>query len=114
MSGPTCATCRHYFPERDQPRDVPDFGRCHRYPESRSAGVLHWCGEHTPAEPVGVTVSAPELPDGWRWRDDRAVGPNDDAVFIDEDGDLAIIGRWYAPIAAVKAVIAAHRARGVR
>ena len=103
MSGSTCATCRHL-------RDLID---CHRYPTSVRVYEDHGCGEHTPAEPVGVPV----LPHPWRF----ATVPNGRTYAsssmtagwcgIDEDGTLSAS---QAPPDVVDAVRAAHRARGVR
>jgi hypothetical protein len=110
MPKPSCATCRFYQPESDQPRDVPDFGRCYRYPESRSAGVLHWCGEHAPTPAVGSTSNSPELPDGWRMADDYTASGGHSGVHIDEYGDVWITGTNSAPLAVIE-FVARHRAR---
>ena len=103
----TCATCRHYVPENDQPRDVPDFGRCYRYPESRSAGVEHWCGEHAPRP----DEAGPELPDGWEMRRGGSMAvylPDVSRYVVVEDPGVDALG---APIDVVLAVIARFRAR---
>ncbi len=106
----TCATCRHYVPENDQPRDVPDFGRCYRYPESRSAGVEHWCGEHAPRP----DEAGPGLPAGWEWHDatDGAAAVcsalPDRYVFA---YPIGVVDAFSAPPEVIEAVLARHRAR---
>ena len=69
-------------------------------------------GIHTPAEPVNAP--APQLPEWWLWRGEGVANTRGDAVYVDGDGDLVVSGVEYVPIAVVEAVIAAHRARGVR
>ena len=116
MSGPTCATCRHF-------RDHAD-AECYRFPATIRVFPTHGCGEHTPAEPVGVP-QLPTLPDGWEW--DACGGVDDHGNGSSVMARAVRGGNWCsvndagrvdtghvggAPLAVVEAVIAAHRARG--
>lgn len=128
MTTPTCATCRFF-----KPSDL--HGRCRRSPhvlvplsdmpmwEQPLVEAGDWCGEHTTAEPVGVPqLPVPplsDLPSGWEWNnsDDHTAAKCHTfgtVVVRGASGSEIATTTGYVRVDVLEAVIAAHRARGVR